>query len=110
MVKTRRNPVKRATTKSFLNQASHQERELFERLRQWRLLLASSLEKPAYTVLSDTTLRDIATVRPQTLKQLSLLRGIGPVKLDKFGAAILKVVRGADPNQVAASNLDHLKD
>lgn len=110
MVKTRRTPVKRATTKSFLNQASHQERELFERLRQWRLLLASSLEKPAYTVLSDTTLRDIATVRPQTLKQLSLLRGIGPVKLDKFGAAILKVVRGADPNQVAASNLDHLKD
>lgn len=110
MVKTSRTPVKRATTKSFLNQASHQERELFERLRQWRLHLASSLEKPAYTVLSDTTLRDIATVRPQTLKQLSLLRGIGPVKLDKFGAAILKVVRGADPNQVATCNLEQLKD
>lgn len=110
MVKTSRTPVKRATTKSFLNQASHQERELFERLRQWRLLLASSLEKPAYTVLSDTTLRDIATVRPQTLKQLSLLRGIGPVKLDKFGAAILKVVRGEDPNQVATCNLEQLKD
>ena len=110
MVKTSRTPVKRATTKSFLNQASHQERELFERLRQWRLHLASSLEKPAYTVLSDTTLRDIATVRPQTLKQLSLLRGIGPVKLDKFGAAILKVVRGEDPNQVATCNLEQLKD
>lgn len=110
MVKTSRTPVKRATTKSFLNQASHQERELFERLRQWRLHLASALEKPAYTVLSDTTLRDIATVRPQTLKQLSLLRGIGPVKLDKFGAAILKVVRGEDPNQVATCNLEQLKD
>lgn len=110
VVKTALAPVKRTRTKNFLNQASHQERELFERLRQWRLLLASSLEKPAYTVLSDTTLRDIATVKPQTLKQLSLLRGIGPVKLDKFGAAILKVVRGADPEQVAACNLEDLKD
>lgn len=73
-------------------------------------MVAQGQGKPAYTVFSDTTLRDIATAKPQTLKQLSLLRGIGPVKLEQFGAAVLRILRGADPEQVAHEYLSGLSD
>ncbi len=109
-VKTVRTPSARQDTKRFLNEASQEEQELFEHLRLWRREVSQGQGKPAYTVLSDTTLRDIATAAPQTLKQLSLLRGIGPVKLEKFGAAVLKILRGADPTQVAQENLQALND
>ena len=109
-MKTTRAPSARGETKRFLLAASPEEQELFEHLRHWRLELAKGLDKPAYTVLSDTTLRDIATVAPKNLKQLSLLRGIGPVKLEKFGAAILRIIGGADPLQVAGENLKILEN
>ena len=68
--------------------------ELFERLRTWRSGEARSISKPAYTVLADQTLRDVAIARPKTLRQLGAIRGIGSVKLDRYGAEVLAVVRG----------------
>lgn len=109
-MKTVRTPSSRKDTKRFLNEASQEEQERFERLRQWRLLVSQGQGKPAYTVFSDTTLRDIALAKPQTLKQLSLLRGIGPVKLEQFGADVLRILRGADPGQVAHQQLQNLLD
>ena len=109
-MKTVRTPSTRKDTKRFLNEASQEEQERFERLRQWRLLVSQGQGKPAYTVFSDTTLRDIAIAKPQTLKQLSLLRGIGPVKLEQFGAAVLRILRGTNPDQVAHQQLQNLSD
>ena len=109
-MKTVRTPSTRKDTKRFLNEASQEEQERFERLRHWRLLVSQGQGKPAYTVFSDTTLRDIALAKPQTLKQLSLLRGIGPVKLEQFGADVLRILRGADPDQVAHQQLQNLLD
>jgi len=73
--------------------------ELFERLRQWRARVAEEVNKPAFTVLHDATLASIASVEPTTLRQLALIRGIGPSKLDQFGPQILAVVRGEDPTE-----------
>ena len=109
-MKTVRTPSTRKDTKRFLNEASQEEQERFERLRQWRLLVSQGQGKPAYTVFSDTTLRDIAIAKPQTLKQLSLLRGIGPVKLEQFGADVLRILRGTNPDQVAHQQLQNLSD
>lgn len=109
-MKTVRTPSTRKDTKRFLNEASQEEQERFERLRHWRLLVSQGQGKPAYTVFSDTTLRDIALAKPQTLKQLSLLRGIGPVKLEQFGADVLRILRGEDPDQVAHQQLQNLLD
>lgn len=109
-MKTVRTPSTRKDTKRFLNEASQEEQERFERLRHWRLLVSQGQGKPAYTVFSDTTLRDIALAKPQTLKQLSLLKGIGPVKLEQFGADVLRILGGADPDQVAHQQLQNLLD
>lgn len=66
---------------------------LFEQLRAWRAQLAKEGSKPAYTVFADTTLRSIAVVKPTVLPQLSLIRGVGAVKLKEYGPQVLRIVR-----------------
>ena len=66
------------------------ESALFEALRSLRLHLAAG--KPAYTVLSDQALHDIARRRPATLAALGEIKGMGPVKLERYGNALLAVV------------------
>jgi superfamily II DNA helicase RecQ len=63
---------------------------LFAALRDLRRHLAAG--KPAYTVLADAALHEIATRRPASLADLAGVHGIGPNKLDRYGAAILAVV------------------
>ena len=68
------------------------DRELFERLREWRATEAARLSRPAYTILHDTTLVAIATAKPRDLRQLTLLRGIGATKVQSYGPQVLAVV------------------
>jgi DNA helicase-2/ATP-dependent DNA helicase PcrA len=65
---------------------------LFDELRTLRRHLAAG--KPAYTVLPDTALHEIAVRRPTSLDQLSAVKGVGPSKLQQYGAAILAAVTG----------------
>ncbi len=60
-------------------------RELFDRLRTLRREIAREEEVPAYIVFDDKTLRRIAVHRPRTLAAFGDLRGIGPVKTERFG-------------------------
>jgi DNA helicase-2/ATP-dependent DNA helicase PcrA len=69
------------------------ESALFEELRSVRRHLAAG--KPAYTVLSDQALHDIARQRPATLAALGNIKGMGPVKLERYGSALLAVVETA---------------
>ncbi len=66
---------------------------LFEELRSVRRHLAAG--KPAYTVLSDQTLHEIARRRPASLAALADIKGMGPVKLERYGDALLAVVEAA---------------
>jgi DNA helicase-2/ATP-dependent DNA helicase PcrA len=66
---------------------------LFERLRGLRRELAKG--KPAYTVFDDKTLRAIAAAAPSSLRELAAIRGVGPAKLDLYGAEVLAVVEDA---------------
>ena len=58
---------------------------LFEELKAWRLSHAEADAKPAFTVLVDTSLAEVALRKPATLGQLATVRGIGPSKLDRYG-------------------------
>ena len=66
---------------------------LFEELRAWRSQIAKERSKPAYTVFADATLRDIAVVKPTSLPQLSLIRGVGATKLQEYGGPVLTLLR-----------------
>jgi DNA helicase-2/ATP-dependent DNA helicase PcrA len=63
----------------------------FSRLREWRLALAREQGVPAYVVFSDATLQSIAETRPATRAQLAGVPGVGAVKLDRYGAAVLEL-------------------
>lgn len=69
------------------------EEALFQALRVVRRRLADERGVPAYLVLGDATLREIATVRPDTLDSLARVRGIGQQKLSEFGDLLIAAVR-----------------
>ncbi|MGB6456390.1 MAG: 3'-5' exonuclease, partial [Streptosporangiaceae bacterium] len=62
---------------------------LFQRLREWRLVVAREQSVPAYVVFSDATLQAIAAARPGTRAELAGVSGVGAVKLDRYGSAVL---------------------
>lgn len=69
-----------------------QDLALFEALRHHRLAIAKARGVPPYVVASDRTLREIATLRPRSLAELALVHGIGPTKVETYGAGLLEVV------------------
>jgi len=72
------------------------DEELFQRLRAWRREAAQEAGLPPYVVAHDSLLRRIAAVRPRDEAELGRVKGIGRRKLEKYGAAILKVLREAE--------------
>jgi ATP-dependent DNA helicase RecQ len=65
---------------------------LFERLRALRKRLADAEGVPAYIVFSDVVLRQMAAQRPRSKADLLALSGVGPVKLERYGAAFLEAL------------------
>jgi ATP-dependent DNA helicase RecQ len=69
------------------------DRDLFEVLRAWRLTVARERAVPPYVIFHDTTLRDLARVRPSTIDELRHVYGIGARKADELGETILQAIR-----------------
>ncbi len=68
------------------------DRDLFERLRQWRKETAQASGVPAYVVLGDAPLRELARVRPGNLQVMRTIKGIGDRKIETFGQPLLDVL------------------
>ena len=66
-----------------------------ERLRAWRRARSHADGVPAYVVLHDATLRDVAAAKPATLGELAAVKGLGPAKVERYGGDILEVVAAA---------------
>jgi ATP-dependent DNA helicase RecQ len=66
---------------------------LFEALRGFRLERARAEGVPPYVILHDRSLRDIARQRPASLAALRSCFGVGPAKAERWGEALLAVVR-----------------
>jgi ATP-dependent DNA helicase RecQ len=68
------------------------DESLVIRLRSWRLERSQEDAVPAYVVLHDATLRELAALRPQTMDELAGVKGFGPVKLERYGDDLLSVL------------------
>ena len=66
---------------------------LFDALRALRRDLAVEAGVPPYVIFHDSTLRDMASIRPQSLKAMGNINGIGGRKLDAYGEPFLKVIK-----------------
>jgi ATP-dependent DNA helicase RecQ len=65
------------------------DRGVFEMLRNLRSRLSTERKVPAFVIFGDTTLREIARVRPSTLQAFSQLPGVGERKLLDLGQAFI---------------------
>jgi ATP-dependent DNA helicase RecQ len=68
------------------------DQELFEALRQLRREIATARRVPPYVIFHDTTLREMARIRPSTAERLRQLYGISDSKLRELGAQFLAVI------------------
>jgi ATP-dependent DNA helicase RecQ len=68
----------------------------FEALRSWRLQQAREQGVPPYVVFHDRTLIEIAAREPLSLEALASVAGVGQAKLDRYGEAVLAVLRNLE--------------
>jgi ATP-dependent DNA helicase RecQ len=81
------------STRSAATEPPAEARALFDALRGWRKDQAALQAVPPYVIFHDKTLLEIAIARPATLPDLAHCGGVGQGKLDRYGAAVLKIVR-----------------
>lgn len=65
---------------------------LFEKLRELRKTIANEIEKPAYIVLSDKSLRVLASEKPTNLFLFGNIYGIGEHKKMQFGKRFVDLI------------------
>ena len=93
-----RKPVKdKAPKRSRVEAESWQDvdRDLFDRLRALRLQIARARGVPPYVIFHDTTLREMARLRPASVDALRGVYGVGARKAEDLGALFLDVIRSA---------------
>ncbi|GHB47369.1 DNA helicase [Streptomyces cirratus] len=76
---------------------SDMDEGLYERLREWRAAQAKEQGLPAYCVFTDKTLMAIAEAGPSEEGELSMISGVGGRKLERYGADVLAICAGQDP-------------
>jgi ATP-dependent DNA helicase RecQ len=62
---------------------------MFQKLRTLRKQLADRDSVPAYIVFGDQVLWNMIEQKPKTPSELLQISGVGPAKLEKYGAAFL---------------------
>ncbi len=73
--------------------AGDADQALFQALRARRTALAKAQAVPAYVILPDRSLLDMARRKPATASEMAGIHGVGEAKLARFGEAFLEVIR-----------------
>lgn len=84
---------RKARAKAFEEESDTATLALFSALKAWRKQTAQEASVPAYTVFPDVTLRQIALDRPTSRQQLAQVKGVGGVKLGRYGQQVLDIVQ-----------------
>jgi ATP-dependent DNA helicase RecQ len=61
-------------------------------LREWRGRRARADAVPAYVVLHDATIDELASRRPRSQGELASVKGLGPAKLERYGDELLALL------------------
>jgi ATP-dependent DNA helicase RecQ len=69
--------------------------DTYAALATWRRRRASDEAVPAYHVFANRVLSAIAAAKPRSPEELLAVPGVGPAKLERYGAEVLEVVAAA---------------
>ena len=89
-VRARRRPTRSGSVADL----SAADNALLDRLKAWRLNESRTQSVPAFVILHDKTLAEIARQRPPDLMALRDISGIGATKLERYGPVLVGIVAG----------------
>ncbi|MCX5615747.1 DNA helicase RecQ [Bombella sp. TMW 2.2559] len=75
------------------DELSEEENHYFLELKMWRREEAYQQGIPPYIIFRDVTLREIIRARPTSQQELGEVRGVGQSKVDRYGDAVLAILR-----------------
>jgi ATP-dependent DNA helicase RecQ len=90
---TRSKPKKVAKAALSTEPLSPQAEARFERLKKVRRQLADKHQWPAFCIMHDSTLMEVARRAPSSVGEFAEIKGIGDKKAVHFGPAFLKVLQ-----------------
>jgi ATP-dependent DNA helicase RecQ len=85
-------PPKRTRRRDRKASQDYPHDPLFEALRARRRELAAEASVPPYVIFHDSTLREMAELKPTTRHALSRVSGVGEAKLERYGEAFIAVI------------------
>ncbi len=88
-------------TAQMENELDASQEILLAALRTKRIEIARQEKVPAYIVFSDRTLADMAMRRPASLESLAQVKGVGEMKLSRYGELFLAVIRNSEETEAA---------
>ncbi len=83
--------------------------DLFDRLRQLRLVIAKEAAMPPYIIFSDKTLIDMCAKAPGNQAEMLAVSGVGENKYQKYGERFIQEIAAfldENPNVVVSTQID----
>lgn len=84
--------LERTPAEAAPEETAPQDEAAFQALRQWRADEARKQAMPPYIIATDRVLRAVAAAKPDNVEALRGVPGLGPVKVEKYGAAMVQVL------------------
>ena len=111
-LRRQRKTVKQPRPKTRpITMLSDSDLSLFEMLRAHRMQLARERAVPPYVIFHDSTLQEMARLRPQNSDDMRAVSGVGEKKLSDFGDGFLGVVRSyVAPSQALPNRSTRSRD
>ena len=79
----------------FLRTLDEDDVALYGAIKEWRKRTAEEENVSPYVIFGDRTIEDLILKKPHTVRELLNVFGIGEIKAEKFGSALLQLVENA---------------
>ncbi|MGP1459891.1 MAG: RecQ family ATP-dependent DNA helicase [Treponema sp.] len=80
----------------FLRSLGEADTALYEAIKEWRQRTAEEENVPPYIIFGDKTIEELVLKKPHTERELLGVFGIGEVKAEKFGPALLRMLEDSE--------------
>ena len=77
---------------AFIRALSPEDTAVYEAVKEWRRRTAESENVPPYVIFGDKTIEELVQKKPRTERELLTVFGIGAVKAERFGAALIRLL------------------
>lgn len=101
----KKHKAKRAAKRTEVEFDHPQDNELFLHLKAVRLRLANAQDVPPYIIFHDRTLKEMASLKPKTLEEMTYLNGVGQTKLALYGETFIEQIKAFKMRVLAAVDI-----